>query len=142
MAQLTTSARGVILQNQLSTVVNLPVPGCRAGEDFLVKGIHVGPEASVGNTNVDVVHLPRWAVEVPVYQGAAGGTTQLLVPLVGIGQGAEHVNVALPAGQGLLSPQPAAVEVKISLLGGTPAQRRFEFNVHLWGECGKRWISP
>jgi hypothetical protein len=42
----------------------------------------------------------------------------------------------------LFSPEPAAVGVTISLLGGTPAQRRFEFNVHVWGECGKRWIAP
>jgi hypothetical protein len=73
MPQLTTSARGVILQGQLSTVVNLTVPGCSRGEDFLVKGVHVGPEVSVGNTNVEVVQLPRWAVEVPLYQTAAGG---------------------------------------------------------------------
>ena len=130
----TLSGRGVILVGATSVNVSLDVPACTArNEQFLVLGVHVGPEVIIGATSIDVVNLPRWAASVPVYQRYATGG-QIQVALNVLGNGAEHVAATLPGGQGVgpLDPLP----VHITLLGGAAAMHRFEFNVHVTGACG------
>ena len=49
---ITTSARAVILPGQTSVNVDICLPQCGRGE-FMVQGIHVGPEVEIGNTAAD-----------------------------------------------------------------------------------------
>jgi hypothetical protein len=142
----TISGRGVILQGQSFVDVTLPLPPCPSGEEFLVQGVQVGPEVIIGRTMIDVVKLPHWAISVPVYQVNAGGRVQ--VALVAIGNGAQNISATIPAGQTAIwasSSQPNII-CRIILLGGNnqlqTATARFEFNVHVWGCCGKPFVSP
>jgi hypothetical protein len=134
---MTTSARAVILPGQTFVNVDICLPECQKGE-FMVQGVHVGPEVAIGNTAADVVHLPRWAVTVPVYQSHAGGAVQ--VALTAQSPGAEHVSATLPAGQGTSGAGIHSIPVTITLLGGVAATHRFEFNVHVTGVCGVPFI--
>ncbi|MFI5450021.1 MAG: hypothetical protein ACHQ03_09715 [Candidatus Bathyarchaeia archaeon] len=144
---MTTSLKGVIFQGQSFVDVPLAVPPCPAGKQFLVQGVHVGPEVVIGSTQITVVDLPKWAVSVPVYQTYPTGQEQ--VALVAIGNGAEHIWASIPAGQSILLVGDKII-VRIVLLGGTlgppakltTASQRFEFNVHVWGCCGEPFISP
>lgn len=130
---ITTSARAVILPGQTSVNVDICLPECRRGE-FLVQGVHVGPEVEIGNTSIDVIHLPKWAVTVPAYQLHPGSA--LKVALTALSQGAEHVSATLPAGQSTSGAGLFSIPVTITLLGGVKATHRFEFNVHVTGVCG------
>jgi hypothetical protein len=87
---------------------------------------------------MDVVNLPNWAASVPVFQRFTSGSTQVAFTV--LGQGPEHVSATLPAGQSIGGFEPLIV--RISLLGGTPASHRFEFNVHVTGSCGTASIMP
>lgn len=130
---VTLSGRGVIMSGQQQTEIRLPVPICASGKEFLVTGLQAAPEVSIGATSMDVMNLKTWAVSVPVYQRVTNGSIQ--VPLTVIGQGPEHLSAALAAGQSLYGYGPPIV-VTVSLLGGSPATHRFEFNVHVTGACG------
>lgn len=132
---VTTSARGVILVGQSFVDVDICLPKCARNQVFLVQGVHVGPEVTIGATSIDVVNLPKWAVSVPVYQQFP--SAQIQVALTALAQGAEHVWATLPAGQGI-GPiaGSASLPVRITLLGGVKATHRFEFNVHVTGVCG------
>ena len=136
---VTLSGRGVILSGGSFVDLNLSVPACAAPKEFLVLGVYVAPEVVVGATSIDVVNLQRWAVSVPVYQRFTGATIQ--VPLTVVGQGPEHLAATLPAGQSIAGTA-GSVFVRVTLLGGTPASHRFEFNVHVTGACGVASIMP
>ena len=130
----TLSGRGVILVGAKSAHVSLDVPACaKKKEQFLVLGVHVGPEVIIGATSIDVANLPRWAASVPVYQQYST-VAQIQVALNVLGNGAEHVSATLPGGQGVGTLNPLLVQ--ITLLGGAAASHRFEFNVHVTGACG------
>ena len=133
-APITTSARGVILPGQSYVDVELCVPTCPRGEDFLVQGVHVGPEIEIGATSLTVQHLPRWGISVPVYQRYSTAANQK-VALTAIAAGAQHVSASIPAGQSWAFP--GSLIVRIQLLSGGPAQHRFEFNLHITGACGE-----
>jgi hypothetical protein len=133
---VTLSGRAVILPGENLTNLRLAPPACGAQKEFLVLGLEVSPEVAVGATSISVVNLPTWAASVPVFQHFASGVT-IQVPLTVIGHGPNHLSVTLPAGQssgtaGTGSP----IHVVISLLGGTSATHRFEFNAHVTGSCG------
>ncbi|MDX2193025.1 MAG: hypothetical protein NW201_06705 [Gemmatimonadales bacterium] len=136
---VTLSARGVILSGQSFVDVNVCLPKCPRKAQFLVQGVHVGPEVEVGATSIDVVRLPRWAVSVSVYQ--LSPAVAIRVPLTALAQGAEHISATIPAGQtiGPLAGSPF-IPVRITLLGGVAATHRFEFNVHITGTCGDPYI--
>jgi len=138
VASTTTSARGVILSGQSYVIIEFPKPDCNASERFLVQGIQVSPEVGIGSTGTDVVHLPAWAVSVPVYQRHS--SSEIGVPLNAFGEGAQHVSASLPAGQATLPANEIMVRVK--LLGGRTASRRFEFNIHITGKCGEPFVAP
>ena len=133
-APITTSARGVILAGQTYTDVELCVPMCAKGEEFLVQGVHVGPEIEIGATSLTVQYLPKWGISVPVYQRYSTVASQQ-VALTAIAPGAQHVSASIPAGQSWAMPGP--LRVRIQLLSGGPAQHRFEFNIHITGVCGE-----
>lgn len=132
---VTISARGVILLGQSFVDVDICLPKCPRRREFLVQGVHVGPEVIIGATARDVIQLPKWAVSVPVYQLFSGA--QIQVALTALAKGAEHISAMLPAGQSIGPIAGAAsIPVRITLLGGVTATHRFEFNVHLTGVCG------
>ncbi|RKH65876.1 hypothetical protein D7V93_05280 [Corallococcus llansteffanensis] len=131
----------MILVGQTSVEVELCLPDCARRTEFLVQGVHVGPEIVIGGTSIDVVNLPRWGVSVPVYELHPSAALQ--VALTALGQGAEHISATIPAGQSIGPISGAAtLPVHITLLGGTPATHRFEFNVHVTGVCGTPFVCP
>jgi hypothetical protein len=135
-ASVVSSARGVILPGHKSVDVDICMGTCADGLGFLVQGIHVGPELIIGSTGIDVLQLPPWGVSVPVFQDYSATSVQ--VALTGIAAGPSHVSLAIGPGQKVLSPGP--LKVTILLLGGVAAVRRFEFNIHVWGYCGKPFV--
>lgn len=139
-ASITTSARGVILTGQQYVDVDFCLPTCAKGEEFLVQGVHVGPEIEVGATSLTVQYLPLWGISVPVYQHSASGAATLKVALTAISPGPRHVWASIPAGQAWALP--GKLPVRISLLSGGPAQHRFEFNIHITGVCGEPFACP
>lgn len=102
-ASITTSARGVILTGQNYVDVELCFPRCPRGEEFLVQGVHVGPEIETGSTSLTVQYLHLWGISVPVYQRYAIGGS-LKVALTAVSAGPQHVWVSIPAGQKLAVP--------------------------------------
>lgn len=136
-ASITTSARGVILTGQNYVDVELCLPRCPKGEEFLVQGVHVGPEIETGATSQTVQYLQLWGVSVPVYQRYANGGS-LKVSLTAISAGPQHVWASIPAGQSW--PFPGPLPVRIFLLSGGPAQHRFEFNIHITGIYGEPFV--
>src|ERR1700682_1511461 len=137
---VTISARGVILTGQTSVDVNICLPICPSKLEFLVQSVHVGPEVIIGATSIDVINLPRWAVSVPVYQLFSNPGAAVQVALTALAQGAEHITATIPAGQTVKPAGLYSVPITITLLGGDPATRRFEFNVHLTGICRKPFV--
>lgn len=134
---ITTSARGVILQGQTYVDVNVCLPACRSEEEFLVQGVHVGPEIVIGATSLTAQYLPLWGVSVPVYQRYAGASVQ--VALTAISPGPQHVWATIPAGQST-GPLSGLLPVRVTLLSGGPATHRFEFNIHVTGICGTAFV--
>ncbi len=137
---MTVSGRAVILPGQQYTDVLLPVPPCTLPEEFLVQGVHAGPELVIGNTQSSVARLPLWGISVPVYQRTQTGSR--LVALTAVANGPQALSAEIPAGQYMLGPNISALAIRISILGGTVAQDRFEFNVHVTGTCGVGYVSP
>ena len=136
----TLSGRGVILVGGSFADVSLDAPACpENAKEFLVLGMHVNPEVVIGATSTDVVNLPKWAASVPVFQRFTNGS-QVQVALTVLANGPEHISATLPAGQSIGGFDPLVV--RITVLGGTPASHRFEFNVHVTGACGAASIMP
>lgn len=129
--RVTTSARVVLLAGDVIQNVSIPTPACPAGTDFLVTGVHAGPEVLIGATSINVVQLQHWAVSVPVFQFHGGGAFQ--AALTALGNGPEAISASIPAGQRIFG---SNVIVSVLILGGGGATQRFEFNVHLTGFCG------
>lgn len=139
---ITTSGTAVISYGGHRAVVNLSRPSCAWPSHFLVTGIHAAPEFSVGNTNRDVIQLGMWGVEVPVYQVHPQNSGGSLRNFSVIGDGPQHLSVALPAGQAWIFP--GDLPVTVALLNGlaNPATARFEFSIHVTGRCGVPWFVP
>jgi hypothetical protein len=137
---MTVSGRAVILPGQQYTDLLLPVPTCTLPEEFLVQGVHAGPELVIGNTQASVARLPLWGISVPVYQREHNGSR--LVALTAVAKGPEALSAEIPAGQYMLGPRVSALAIRISILGGTVAKDRFEFNVHVTGTCGLGYVAP
>ncbi len=139
---ITTSGYTVILAGAHRATAFLSVPSCTQPNRFLVTGIHVAPEFSVGNTNHDVVQLGRWGAEVPLYQvhpqNTGGSNRNFNV----IGDGPQHLSAALPAGQAWIFS--GDLPVTVALMDGMahPATARFEFSIHITGRCGVAWFVP
>ncbi len=136
---LTTSARGVILPGHHFGDVELRKPSCEKPHDqFLVHGIHAGPEIQIGATAIDVVKLPVWGVSVPVYQRHRSAS--VLVALTVVGEGPEHLSASIPAGQVALFGGDT-LPVRVKVLGSGAATHRFEFNIHITGSCGTSFTA-
>ncbi|NNG05780.1 MAG: hypothetical protein HKM95_16990 [Inquilinus sp.] len=136
----TTSVRAVILPGASFTDVDLRVPDC-GSKEFLVHGVHVGPEVVGGATQSSVVNLQKWAVSVPVYQRNTGGSIKVSFNV--LGEGPVHLSSSLPGGQAILYPNLSTLPIRVSLLGGVTASHRFEFNIHVAGSCGNAFVwSP
>jgi len=132
---MTISARGVILTGESFVDIKMSPPECPPGTELLIFGIHVGPEVEIGSTSIDVIHLPTWAVSVPLYQLSTSGAVK--VAFTALAQGAQHISASLPAGQTNRPVSGIPLSVRIALLGGVKASHRFEFNVHL--TCSRRF---
>jgi hypothetical protein len=48
--------------------VDVCLPRCPRGEEFLVQSVHVGPEIVIGATSLTAQYLPQWCVSLPIYQ--------------------------------------------------------------------------
>jgi hypothetical protein len=137
---ITTSKRAVLFPGDIRATMEFDRPSCPYPNGFLVTGIHAAPDFDVGNTNADVVKLGKWGVIVATYQvsNAGGGTAAQKVSFNVIGNGPEHLNAVLPAGQVWSDPSPLIAEV---WLIGYYAPARFEFSVHITGRCGAPFVS-
>lgn len=136
---VTTSTRAVLLPGQNWTDLDVCLPECHRGSEFLVQAVHVGPEIMIGATGHDVVQLPPWGISIPVYQQHQGAAVQ--VAFTALSPGPHHLSATLPAGQST-SPGGRNLRMRIMLLGGIAAPRRFEFNVHITGTCEAPFVCP
>jgi len=127
----TFSQIGVMLSGENHVFVFFGIPSCEAGEAWLLKSIQVGPELETGSTARDILLLPAWGVSAIIQQGGWGTR-----PVTMIGAGPAHLSTAIEGGQ------PFSGDVTIILLGTAVATGRFQFNVHVTGQCGVPTVLP
>jgi hypothetical protein len=130
----TLSLQATLESGSRSVTVFFPVPGCPAPQVWLLKQIQVGPEIDDGSTAEDLVTLPPWGVSAAVHQTFTMTTVQVQVVMVA--SGPQHVSTSIEGGQ------PFDGSVHIKLLGGAVAAARYEFNLHVTGQCGVATSMP
>jgi len=127
----TFSQTGVILSGENHVFVFFGIPACAAGEAWLLKSIQVGPEIETGATAQDLPLLPAWGVSAIIQQRGWGTR-----PVTMVAPGPAHLSTAIEGGQ------PFSGDVTIILLGSAVATGRFQFNVHVTGQCGVPTVLP
>jgi hypothetical protein len=121
----TFSQTGVMLPGANSVLLYFAIPPCAAEEAWLLKSMQVGPELETGATAQDLPLLPAWGVSAIIQQRGWGTR-----PVTMIAPGPAHVSTAIEGGQ------PFSGDVTVILLGSAVATGRFQFNVHVSGQCG------
>ncbi|MGH9868432.1 MAG: hypothetical protein ACREAA_09760 [Candidatus Polarisedimenticolia bacterium] len=108
--------------------LQMNIPTCGSGQVWLLKHVQVSPGIENGSTAQDLPQLPPWGASFHVFQNAAQAGAARPVTL--IGGGPTHLSTSIEGGQHF------GGYVEIKLLGQATATARFEFNVHVTGQCG------
>jgi hypothetical protein len=112
-----------------SAFLLMNLPSCGSGQAWLLRSVQVSPEIETGTTAEDLPQLPPWGASFHVFQNGPSGSS-IGRPVTLIGAGPTHLSTSIDGGQ------PFGGYVEVKLLGQATTTVRFQFNLHVTGQCG------